>query len=359
MKTPRRSGFTLIELLVVIAIIAILIALLVPAVQKVREAAARTQCLNNLHQIGVAMHAHHDVYKAFPVGMSTQHIGPILYMLPYLEQDAIYKGFFQQPPGQETMSWWSDTRNRPSPTVTTPPAPLTRFGGEGNIGVLLCPSAATPKEVKAVLLASGQYVGEVVGTATAFPAGWPGVYGRTQTFAGGGAGIGTGFTFSGNPGSQVLGRSNYVAMGGYPYFDARSGSIPGPNGDLSQVHVHAGMFRRGLKQRATDVLDGTSNTIAFGEYSRAYVTGLAPDLDGHAAASFATPYLYAYWAPDFGQDAATNPHGVHYRFGSRHTGIFNVCMGDGSSRSIRSSIDFSLFVELSGSRDGTTPRGDF
>src|SRR5712692_7686431 len=88
-----RIGFTLIELLVVIAIIGVLIALLVPAVQKVREAAQRAQCQNNLKQIGLAMHNYHEVHGTFPPGSLPMWWGAgwATLILPYIEQDALYR----------------------------------------------------------------------------------------------------------------------------------------------------------------------------------------------------------------------------------------------------------------------------
>jgi prepilin-type N-terminal cleavage/methylation domain-containing protein len=147
-----RRAFTLIELLVVIAIIAILIALLVPAVQKVREAAARAQCQNNLKQIGLAIHNYHGTNKFYPnlalCGAGAEDFNPgmisawahfrhtpvSVFLLPYLEQDTIFQR-------------WNLTNPNASGVDTANPGPMGDFNmnlASRLLPVFLCPSMPTP-----------------------------------------------------------------------------------------------------------------------------------------------------------------------------------------------------------------------
>ena len=139
-RARPRSAFTLVELLVVIAIIGILVGLLLPAVQKVRESANRLKCGNNLKQIALAAHNYEVAQGALPAGMDKQHVGPLVYVLPFLEQDAYFKNFSFD---DRYVYWWSDPANRP-PTqgppwvdFSYPPNPpgRSRYGAQMDLPV--------------------------------------------------------------------------------------------------------------------------------------------------------------------------------------------------------------------------------
>jgi len=313
----NHKAFTLIELLVVIAIIAVLIGLLLPAVQKVREAAARLQCTNNLKQIGLAMMNYESTYRMFPAGYldnmtlnpvnasATTNPDPIIgwgwgaLILPYLEQEALFK----------SISMSSIAMNNTSANAIA----FRKTVIKG----FLCPSDDT--------------------------------------------GINT-FTISGTGGNFELAKSSYAGVNG--------------QGELADFDsaLGLGMLLRGRGVSIAEVTDGLSNTLFVGERSSKsakQAAGTLPgictwvgalpggDLDGETSA------LYVLgWTGDSANPAMPNhaePDGSFHPevFTSKHSGGINFLFGDGSVRFITDSIDGQTWVNLGTRQGGEVASGGY
>lgn len=302
-----RRAFTLIELLVVIAIIAILIALLIPAVQKIREAAARTQCGNNLKQIGLALHNYHNDNKRLPHGAywsSTANRGTILIrLLPYIEREDLYKLY----------SFNSDTDSQTYPGTTTLLASTV-------IPTYQCPSDPNPTQINN--LGRQNYCASI---------------GPTEQIN--------------NTNCSCANYNNWNKYALAPYSDANNFAGPFTREGLESK----------IKVRFRDILDGLGNTIFFGEVrpscSNHQKRGWAMSNDGQGLTATIIPINFdscdqtaaASGGNNCGRPCTWN---TELSFGSSHPGGAQFLFGDGSVRFLNDTIDHQTYQYLGGKADG-------
>ena len=305
--TRRRSAFTLIELLVVIAIIAILIGLLLPAVQKVREAAARSKCQNHLKQIALAAHNYQSTFGVLPPGVlanaqkivfpadqsTAAWLSDFALLLPYLEQDPLYRsmkinGSIDKPVGP---AWFN--------------VPENYRAAMAHIETFICPSDS-PYDIY------GNAQGRIFSR----------IYAATQT---GAPVIAAGFNNVSFYGTDQPGLTSYLGVAGNA---GLTGETTGNNWDQ-----WVGVFNANSKVSLVDVTaaDGTSNVFMFGEVW-GYILGMT---NGAPDPTLDTAYAWV------GVGLTWNNFGLPstprtYTFGSRHTGVVNFASCDGAVRVLRS-----------------------
>jgi prepilin-type N-terminal cleavage/methylation domain-containing protein len=310
-KSPSR-GFTLVELLVVIAIIGVLVALLLPAVQAAREAARRTQCINNVKQVGLAAHNFHDTFQKFPPGQlvfqpltngasptTDTCAGPIASLLPYMEQNPTRQMINRKLTWDSAEPfWWSDTVNVDAARMKTKS--------------LACPSTNMyehEKDLNLVVIFPWKI------TPTAIEYAW--------------------FNM-GDPGGRTLGCTNYVGVGGY------GADIPG-------YDIYKGVFHNRSKTRLSEITDGTSNTTMFGE-----TIGGKPTSSG-SSRMFGYTWMgasYLCTITGIGNQASWAS------FSSEHAGVVNFVLADGSVRSVSKNVDTLNYIYCSSMAEGQVAKLD-